>query len=457
MKTINEVINSKEEQNMRNSFRHRSSNVLNQEKNYIKKGEHVGFELETQIVDKNTLEIAPEEVRNSLIKYKTENFDKELGAGQLEIKTPPLKLFKGLGFLESELDRIVDDGNKFLYHNHGNKYGFLMMGAHPTSDISNIKRSNAEKYRLVPNFHNDYQGNHIDTIIGDKDTIDSKDAAIIGLMTSIQCNIEATNFKDAIDKMNRSFMIGNYIIATTTNARFVDGKDTGISDIRMTTWETSHDLRTPEQIINHEKTRIGLPKSHYKDMKDYLEKISMHPFILNTESQQSHAFEIGVGLNWNDTRVKFNREKGHAIVEFRPISTQPTIKENIASMAFYIGRLEYSQMNREPILDMRFIEINREQVMKKGMEGRITYFDNKGELRVDYVKNILPNEIEKAYHGLINKGINKNEATKYLNLITERLYTGTPADQLSKKIYSSNNIQFKQNLIEKIKQQGLIR
>lgn len=457
MKTINEIINSKEEQNMRNSFRNTGSSVLKHEKDYIKKGEHIGFELETQIVDKVTLEIAPEEIRNSLIKYKTENFDKELGAGQLEIKTPPLKLFKGLGFLENELDRIVEDGNNFLYNNYGNQYGFLMMGAHPTSDLSDIKRSNAEKYKLVPNFHNNYQGNHIDTIVGDKEKINSKDAAIIGLMTSIQCNIEATNFKDAIDKMNRSFMIGNYIIATTTNARFVDGKDTGISDIRMIAWETSHDLRTPEQIINHEKTRIGLPQSHYKDMKDYFEKISAHPFILNTKSHQPYAFEIGIGLNWNDTRIKFNRKKGHAIVEFRPISTQPTIKENIAAMAFYLGRLEYSQKSREPILDMRFIEINREQVMRKGIEGRVTYFDNSGELRVDYVKNILPTEIERAYQGLINKGINKNEATKYLNIISERLYTGTPTDQLSKKIYSANNIQFKQNLIEKIKQQGLIR
>lgn len=65
----------------------------------------------------------------------------------------------------------------------------------------------------MPDFHNTNRRKDLDTIIGKEEKVDIGDAAIIGLTNSVQLNIEAKNFADSIDLLNRSFGIGPMVVS----------------------------------------------------------------------------------------------------------------------------------------------------------------------------------------------------------------------------------------------------
>lgn len=461
-KNIDDFVNSENEKAMKAEYFKKTGNILANEKGYGKPNAMMGLELEVQVVDKESLEPASELVRNKLIEKENEFFDKELGAAQLEIRTPPYKLSEGLENMTKGLEERINTGKKILDENFGSKYGLLMIGMHPTADVKNVKRSTEDRYKRVPNFHNDYKGSHIETFIGKENLIDAKDAAIIGLANSIQCNIDAKNFKDAIEKLNLSFMIGNYVTAITSNSRFIDGKDSGLADTRMIAWEKSHDTRTPYQIGNGEVLRIGLPKEYDSGIAGYFQRVAKHPFILNDEGKLGKALDIGLGLNWNDSRIKIKDDTKSILVEFRPVSTQPTAKENVSAMSFYMGLLTYYQEmyqnGKVGLIPFDMVRENRSAVMDNGLAAKVYYSDSNNTIKYDSVSKLLPGEIGKAKQGLKKLGVNEKEINEYMSLLECRLRVGTPSDQLASAIYlnKSNGKEGRDAIIYAVKDKKLV-
>lgn len=110
-----------------------------------------------------------------------------------------------------------------------------------------------------------------------------------------------------------------------------------------------------------------------------------------------NALQIGLGLNWKDTRIKIMGDS--LVVEFRPISTQKTPEENFAAMMFYLGRLLWSQNNQEDLLPIELVKINREEAMYKGLNGKLWIHTDTGIERFD-TRDIICKEIDKASQGL---------------------------------------------------------
>ncbi|MFO7711208.1 MAG: glutamate-cysteine ligase family protein [Candidatus Woesearchaeota archaeon] len=326
-----------------------------------------------------------------------EHIDTELGDSQIELRTDPVILYT-LENLENELlskEKAIAGG----------VIDPVRIGAIPNISVSEAKVTDKEKYRKVPAFHDQNRGSHIDTRIGG---IDFNRAACVGLFCSTQVNLQADSLTDAVDKMNRSFMISPYIVAASCNARIMEGKDTHYNDIRMPAWHASHDTRSPEEIIKGTETRIGTPNSYFSSIDDYFGRCLSHPFILDDKDA---AFEIGVGLYWLDTRIKF---MGNPVVEYRAMSPQPTAKEDIAMTMFYIGRLTYSQMTDEPLMPMNQVHANRASAMKDGLRGKLIC---DGKLVDSAVA--VENELNKAEFGLSSFGY--DEIQEYSHLIRDRI------------------------------------
>jgi len=272
-------------------------------------------------------------------------------------------------------------------------------GTNPFVEVNNIKRSSAPKYKIVPDFHNVNRREDIDTIVGKEDKVDVGDAAIIGLTNSVQLNIEAKDFSDAIDLLNRSFFIGPIVVSAFSNARFLELKDTGIEDLRMIAWEKSHDTRTQEDLNAERVTRIGLPSQYYSNLEEYFSSVSEYPFILNAPK---NALQVGLGLNWRDTRIKVIDDS--LVVEFRPVSTQSTAEESFAAMMLYLGRLLWSKNNDEDLPPINLVKENREEAMYNGLKGDLwTLYDEKYEKM--NTKEALMIEVNKAAEGLERYGL----------------------------------------------------
>ncbi|MBT6995528.1 hypothetical protein HN865_03060 [Candidatus Woesearchaeota archaeon] len=424
MKSVKKVLESEQEKEMRRIFLDQSSQISEDRRNYQKPGNKIGLELECHIAEKETLDLAPESVRNSLTTNHGNTFGKELGASQLEIRTEPMITDKDVFEI---LYEDLKSSQKLARSLIGNDYTILNMGFHPLAEFNPAKRtSTEEKYKLVPDFHNEYESELVRKFF--QHGVDLGDAGIMGLANSVQCNIEAKSLGDAVDKQNRSFHISPYIWALASNAKFVGGRDIGFEDIRMKAWEVSHDTRDLEEVLSETPIRVGLPKDYDNSIEDYFRRVAEHPFIL---SDKDHAFEIGIGLNWNDTRIKFNRNSKTSIVEFRPISTQPSTQENIALMAFYVGRLLYSQKTGEKLLPMQLVNHNREEVMKYGLDSRLYSYEGNRIKLVEF-RNIAERELRNAELGLLSEGMKKYG----FNILKKRIQNGNPSNKLSRIIHS---------------------
>lgn len=392
---------------MAEAFRSQAEAILASPERFMKPPGtlRVGLEMEAAIIAPDC-SAATEAQRNAVI-AGIPFADVELGASQLEWRTEPI-VINNNGGLTAMADQAVERDRMMADAAGAQGLHILRRGTNPFVAIPGVVRTSKEKYQQVPDFHNAHR-QRTDTVIGNAEPVDVGDAAVVALLNSLQCNTEAESLPDAVDLLNRSLAIGPMVVALSGNAGFLAGQDTGFRDVRMTAWETSHDTRSVEERKAGKALRVGLPDSYFADVKDYFERIGSHPFILDNPE---HALQVGIGLFWNDTRIKFIGDS--AVVEFRPTSIQPTVMEDLAIMTFYLGRLMWSRQNHEELPPIESVREQRALAMERGI---LPFAD------------ALPAELARAREGLLKMGVVSSLTQPLFAILEERIAAGkTPAD-----------------------------
>lgn len=377
----------------------------------------IGFEMEASVLLSDGSP-ATEVVRNNIIE-QVPHADPELGAQQIEWRTDPINIAE-TGGLAQLVNQAVqrDEDMKIAATQNGAQ--ILRMGTQPLIQLSEIKRTNKEKYRKVPDFHDKHR-KRTDTQIGVVEQVDVASAGVVALLNSLQCNLEASSLEDAVDLTNRSLMIGPMVVALSGNARFMEGKDTGFNDVRATAWEVSHDTRNGGERKRNKGLRIGLPEDYFQNIEDYFQRVGSHPFILD---DPNNALRIGIGLFWQDTRIKIINNS--AVVEFRPVSIQPSVEEDIAVMLFYLGRLQWSQMTREELAPIDTVREQRALAMQVGIQPFV---------------ETLPIELQRSFAALVAKGMKAEEMQPFFGILQQRIQNGkTPSDELAERVQNSGGV-----------------
>jgi len=434
MDDLEAVLEGEAEQSMREAFESQVQQLLGKEELYSKSDESVkvGLETEYAVVD-SEFEPINHVVRDQMIEG-LDFADVEVGGSQVEIRTDPINP-GSLADLEHQMQLPEQD---LKDEADARSAKIIRSGTHPFVDFDNVPISKEEKYQKVPNFHDRHRNGHVTDEFGVKETVDPRNADIAGVINSTQTNIEARGFEDAVDKANYTYMISPFMSAISGNARFAEGKDTGISDVRMSLWEKSHDLRGDDQL--DEGVDVGKLQSYYESITDYMDRVKQEPFILNDEEKQHAAMDIGIGTFWKDSRIKFaeNQEEDRydAIVESRIVSTQPTLEEEVAMHGFFIGRIAYAQNEEihgesgEELMGIEKVNRNRYSAMHNGLDTKL--YDTEGELQD--AQEVLKQELEKAEKGLEYAGI---EDSGYIDVLYDRLDSGTPAEKMAEGFYNS--------------------
>lgn len=417
MTTRQEIGNSPErERAMQVAFRRQVADVVNSPDKFIKKPGvlRVGFEMEASVVHTNGLPIH-EHIRDAMC-AEVPSADPELGAAQIEWRTDPIVLneLDGLAKLvEQARERDMQMVTAASHHDAR----ILRIGTQPLIPLEQIERTSKPKYQKVPDFHNAHR-THTETTLGIwEERVDVNNAAVVALLNSLQSNIEAESLEDAVDLTNRSLMIGPWVVALSGNARFIAGKDTFFNDVRATAWEISHDTRSDQERKDGKGLRIGLPTEYFSSIEDYFERVGSHPFILDDEQ---NALRIGIGLFWQDTRIKIIDNS--AVVEFRPVSIQPTVEEDIAVMLFYLGRLQWSKMTQEQLMPIQEVRERRALAMQVG----ILPFGEE-----------LEREVRRAHDALVQLGMDSEDLAPFFSILNERVNAKkTPADMFAEKVHA---------------------
>lgn len=435
-----ELLESKEENEMRGAFTEQINEILENEDRYENNNEDwkIGLEVEYASVDEN-FNTPPRELRNNVIN-SFDFADFEVGATQIEMRTSPENL-TSFSSLEEQLNNRE---KKIAARAQEESLRILRLGTNPFVDINRVERTDKPKYEEVPNFHDEHRHPSVQQTFGRKEgeVIDPRSADIAALINSAQANVEAEGFEDATVKANFTYMISPYISALSANSQFMDHKDLGFADTRMLLWEKSHDIRSEEE-IPEEPVSAGKLNEYYKDIEDYFERVREEPFILH---DPDHALDIGIGTYWKDSRIKFiddeEADKHDILVESRAMSTQPTVEEEIAMHAFYIGRLAYAQNEefheggREEKLDIKKVNRNRYSAMHKGLDTKLYTPD--GELME--ADEVLRREISKAKEGLEAAGIEADQ--KYFDVLDDRLEEGSPSSQMAEGFRQTERQEF---------------
>jgi hypothetical protein len=347
---------------------------------------HAGAELELVLWDPHTQRLASDTVKNEILAQLGPDFGVELGAACVEVHPGPVHLptAKFTGWMEQL--SMLEDRLAALAQERGLEVG--RWGSVPFADTRDVERTGVLRYKLVPDFHNNHRSDgKVPRIAG----LPLDDAGVVGVLNSFQFSLQAQTVEAAVDMMNRLFMISPWAVALFANASCLGGKNTGWADCRFEVWRRSHDTRTFWQKMRGDQLRIGLPNRFFSDVDDYLKDVAQFPFILDNPEA---ALKIGIGLYWRDVRLKFAECAGVGVVplvEFRPLSIQPTLKGDILASAFVIGRLMWSQLNQERLPDMESVRVKKYLAEKFGKKGF-----NAKDLRV---------EVERAIEGLEAAGL----------------------------------------------------
>lgn len=406
-------------------FEQKTDDILSDEERFSKEGEKIrtGVETEYFVLNKDLSIIESEDKRNKLLENLV-NAKKELGADSVEIATEPVYL-DSIGDLKSSIGSKEEE---LKLEADKNDLRILRSGTNAFRKLDNLELSDKEFFVQINDYYNDEDRSQL---IGDKNKVDVGDSKSVSLISAIHTNIEASDFDDAIQKANYVYMISPYISALSGNARFLEGRDTGLSDLRMILWSKSH---------NTENRQIGALEKYYSDMDDYMERVGSWPFILGRDDK---VISDSISRFWKDSRIKFIEDD--IVVESRIASTQPSIVEDVAVHAFCIGRVLYAQRNNEKLLEIEKVNDNREEALRKGLDSML--YSTEGIRKK--ASDLLLDEIKKAREGLKTHNIRDQG---YLDILEERVKKGkTPSDKIAEKVNSSKTDNGDKELFDALK------
>lgn len=442
-------MNCSNEREMVIAFGEQKEKLLSQPDRFVKTEpvERVGIESEVAVhAAMEARELT--NLRDEILAEHPGFTDTELGAVQIEVRTPPVDLSTADGV--SALKGIYGDHLALVRgsaHRRGAK--ILRAGANPFFPAVGAPRTEKPKYRLVPDFYNRNRSPLVDTVIGlGANRLNVGDAAIVSLFQSFQVNLEASSLEDACEKMNYSLGIAPYLLSFSGNARYLNGADTKMQDMRFIGWEKSHDTRTicdtklhdarllswersfdvrpPESGDWKNELRVGLPGRYFRNIADYLERAGTFPFILHSPEA---ALAISIGMTWLDARVKFIGDS--SIVELRLLSTQPSMEEEVVLLLLYLGLLREAQERRAPLMPIEMVRENRLTAMLYGTEKPMWFLDGAGRgVKLSAIQG-LSFELEKAKNGLRRLGILSSLDEE---LLREMFRLGSPSQRLAARL-----------------------
>lgn len=391
------------------------------------------MEAEYSVVISGTTQLVDQVHRDSIISCSEGLLKDELGASQIELNTPPFDLdHDGFPVLEKAFTEC-EIAAAAVASACGAE--LVRLGSFPTCPIDDVKRTCKDRNDQYQDWIDLNRRLSTSTVIGRLRRKKPANASVLGLLNSIQFNLAMNSLNEAIELLNLSYVIAPPIIALTGNSRFLDMVDTGYSDVRMLAWERTHDIRTAGEVRSKRGFNVGLPPRYFTDIYDYLTYVRTAllaagnlPFIKDNVSK---AFEIGMGLCWLDSKLKFKDDL--ILLEFRPISIQPSVADDIAVGAFFVGLLEYHRRRLPTLPTMSQNARNRRAAMENGLMADFLIMKNGKTPVSEPAKSVVAESLENAAVGLNDIGLG-NSVEKLAPLWQRLERNMNPSDELARQL-----------------------
>jgi len=370
-------------------------------------------------------------------------FTTELAKFNIEANLDPLP-FTGNCFsdMENNLSGLLADMRRI-----GDEMGVysVMTGILPTIRRFDLNLKNLtplERYYSLIEAVNNMRGGSYELRLEGHDELNvmMESALIEACNTSFQVHLQIRP-DDFVRRYNIAQAVAAPVMAVSTNSPMLFGKRLW-SETRIALFRQSIDTRFTGDHLRERAPRVMFGSQWLKDsiLKLYQEDIARFRVMFTTDVDEDvfECIENGItpklrALNiHNSTVYRWNRPcygispsgKPHLRIENRIFPAGPSIVDEIANMAFWVGLMngcddEYKNITEE----MDFLDA-KSNFLQAAQHGLGTRFIWRNERKIHDTELIKKELLPLARQGLQNAQINPEDIDKYLGIIEERNETG---------------------------------
>ncbi len=254
--------------------------------------------------------------------------------------------------------------------------------------------------------------------------------------TSFQVHLQVAP-KDFVKLYNISQMLAAPIIAIAANSPMVFGKRLW-HETRIALFQQSLDTRASHEHMRERSPRVNFGSGWLKKsiLEIYKEDIARFRVLLGGEIEEDALESIKAGIVpklralqiHNSTVYRWNRPcygisdngKPHLRIECRVLPAGPTVVDEIANAAFWLGCMVGMGAMYDDITEQISYEDVRDNFVKSaqfGIDTKFTWFKDQKVTAVDLIINEL---LPIARKGLALHGVNQEDIDKYMGIIEAR-------------------------------------
>ena len=405
----------------------------------------IGAEQELCFVD-NAWRPAPI-VMEVLPKLDDPHFTTELARFNMEINLDPVELRDdAFSQLERTLRNYLNIVEKLLVETN---HHLVLTGILPTirgTDLDTEYMTPLERFTALDRIMTAMRGGDFEFRINGTDELITRHHSVMieSCNTSWQIHYQVAP-EDFISKYNWAQAIAGPVLATATNSPLLLGKRLW-AETRIALFQQSVDIRQTNDILRDVSPRVNFGSKWLmkSPLEIFKEDIVRHKIIVSPKIDENSLKKLDRGeipklmaLNvHNGTIYKWNRAcygvtggKPHMRIENRIFPSGPTVIDEIANAAFWVGLMhgmpdEYRKI--EKAMDFDDAKTNFLKAARQGLFSQFRWINGKKITAQDLIiRELMP----LAFDGLAKAGVRKGDILKYLNIIQARVESGKTGSQ----------------------------
>ncbi len=365
------------------------------------------------------------------------HFTTELANYNIEINLDPYEL-TGNCFTKVEtqlLELLEKAGNKIKALN-GN---LLLTGILPTiskKEVGIDHLTPIPRYFALNDMLKTYKGDDFSLKIRGVDELFLKHDCVMfeACNTSFQLHLQIPS-DDFVKSYNWAQAIAGPVLSVCCNSPMLMGRELW-KETRIALFQQSLDTRKTAFSLKNQTPRVGFG-DHWETgsvAEIFKQDISKHRVLLTkpiTEDAleqlkdgkipELHALRLhnGTVYRWNRPCYGIGNGKPHLRIENRYIPSGPSVADEMANFAFWIGLMKGRPKKYDNMPDVMDFKVAKTNFIKAARSGKETLFHWEGE--PFSAKKLITNKLLPiAYEGLHSVGVNKEDTERLLGIIEQR-------------------------------------
>jgi CBS domain-containing protein len=369
------------------------------------------------------------------------HFTTELGLFQIEMNADPQPFAgRGLHQMETQLSSLLDKARVACASMDVEP---VLVGILPT-----IEKTDLGLHNMVPNPRymtlnlamNAERGVAYDFSIKGIDELNVKHDSVMveACNASFQVHLQLAEPERFAHFYNVAQLLLAPTLAIGTNSPVLFGRRLW-SETRIALFEQACDIRTPAHHLRDRAARVSFGKSWLRGsvLDLYKENIARFRALVGTDLGDNALDSLNRGeipelralRLHNGTVYRWNRPcygisdsgKPHLRIELRILPSGPTVADEVANAAFWLGLMSEVGHTLEDVparMDHDHAQANLYAAAREGLSARFTWLDDEEVLAQPFILDRL---LPMAKAGLDRGGVDPEDSARYLGIVEQRV------------------------------------